>query len=63
MSKEFMNLSKEYRMLYENNVNQMLTTIIEDNSFNESIINLCKHALNDNWDLSKKVNILNIVTQ
>ena len=63
MSKEFMNLSREYRMLYESNVNQMLMTIAEDERFNERIRNLCAHALNNNWDLSKKVNILNIVTQ
>lgn len=63
MSKEFMNLSEEYRMLYESNINQMLETVANDNRFNNSIRNLCNQALINNWDISKKVNILNIVTQ
>ncbi len=63
MSKEFMNLSEEYRMLYEENINQMLATVANDKRFNDSIRNLCNHALINNWDLSKKVNIINIVTQ
>ena len=63
MSKEFMNLSEEYRHIYETNINQMLETITRDNRFSNSIRNLCKHALDENWDISKKVNILNIVTQ
>lgn len=63
MSKEFMNLSEEYRELYEKNINQMLETIIEDVRFSISIRNLCSQALINNWDISKKINILNIVTQ
>ena len=63
MSKEFMNLSEEYRMLYEENINQMLATVANDKRFNDSIRNLCNNALINNWDLSKKVNIINIVTQ
>ena len=63
MSKEFMNLSEEYRELYEKNINQMLETIIEDVRFGISIRNLCSQALSNNWDISKKINILNIVTQ
>ena len=63
MSKEFMNLSEEYRELYEKNINQMLETIIEDVRFNTSIRNLCSQALINNWSISKKINILNIVTQ
>jgi hypothetical protein len=63
MSKEFMNLSEEYKEIYEANINQMLGTITSDYRFSDSIRNLCKQALDNNWDLSKKVNILNIVTQ
>ena len=58
-----MNLSEEYRELYEKNINQMLETIIEDVRFNTSIRNLCSQALTNNWDISKKINIINIVTQ
>ena len=61
MSKEFMNLSKEYRMTYEENINQMLRTIVDDNRFQESIRNLCATALN--WSLDKKLNVINIVTK
>ena len=49
--------------IYEANINQMLGTITSDYRFSDSIRNLCKQALDNNWDLSKKVNILNIVTQ
>lgn len=63
MSKEFMNLSEEYKEIYKANINQMLETITSDYRFSDSIRNLCKQALDNNWDLSKKVNILNIVTQ
>ena len=40
----------------------MLQTIIYDNRFNESIRHLCAEALNNNWKLEKKVNVLNIIT-
>lgn len=63
MSKEFMNLEKEYRIIYEENINKMLITIIQDERFEDTIRNLCKQSLDKNWDLSKKINIINIVTQ
>ena len=63
MSKEFMNLSEEYRMMYENNINQMLKTVADDNRFTDSIRNLCSQALINNWSIEKKINIINIVTQ
>ena len=31
MSQEFMNLGKEYRDMYEQNINQMLEAVINDN--------------------------------
>ena len=63
MSREFMNLSGEYRRMYEENINQMLKTIIDDNRFEDTIRNLCEQALINNWDLEKKINILNIITR
>lgn len=63
MSKEFMNLNEEYRKMYEETINQMLTTITEDNRFEDTIRNLCSEALNNNWALEKKVNVINIVTK
>lgn len=63
MSQEFMNLGKEYRDMYEQNINQMLEAVINDNRFENTIINLCKQALNNNWGLEKKVNIINIITK
>lgn len=63
MSREFMNLNEEYRKMYEGTINQMLTTITEDNRFEDTIRNLCKQALINNWELEKKVNIINIVTR
>lgn len=63
MSREFMNLNEEYRKMYEETINQMLTTITEDNRFEDTIRNLCKQALINNWELEKKVNIINIVTK
>ena len=63
MSKEFMSLNNEYRKIYEMDINQMLETIINDERFENSIRNLCEFALNNKWDISKKINILNIVTQ
>jgi hypothetical protein len=63
MSKEFMNLNEEYRKMYEETINQMLSTITEDNRFEDTIRNLCKQALINNWELEKKINILNIVTR
>ena len=62
MSKEFMNLNTEYRKMYEEMVNQMLTTVIDDNRFEDTIRHLCAEAINNNWDLEKKVNIMNIIT-
>lgn len=63
MSKEFMNLNEEYRRMYENTVNQMLSTVAEDNRFEETIRHLCTEALNNNWELEKKINIMNIITR
>ena len=63
MSKEFMSLENEYREMYENNINQMLNAIAEDNRFEDTIQHLCKQAIENNWELEKKVNILNIVTR
>lgn len=62
MSKEFMNLNEEYRKMYEVSINQMLQTIIDDNRFEETIRHLCSEAINNNWELEKKVNIINIIT-
>jgi hypothetical protein len=58
-----MNLNEEYRKMYEETINQMLNTITEDNRFEDTIRNLCKQAIINNWTLDKKVNIINIVTQ
>jgi hypothetical protein len=58
-----MNLNEEYRKMYEETINQMLNTITEDNRFEDTIRNLCKQALINNWELEKKVNIINIVTR
>ena len=63
MSKEYMNLNEEYRKMYENNVNNMLQIVANDNRFTDTIRNLCKQALINNWELEKKVNIINIVTK
>lgn len=63
MSREFMNLNEEYRKMYEETINQMLSTITEDNRFEDTIRNLCKQALINNWELEKKINIINIVTK
>ena len=63
MSKEFMSLENEYREMYENNINQMLNAIAEDNRFEDTIRHLCKQAIENNWELEKKVNILNILTR
>lgn len=63
MSREFMNLNEEYRKMYEETINQMLNTITEDNRFEDTIRNLCKQALINNWELEKKINIINIVTR
>lgn len=63
MSREFMSLNEEYRKMYEESINQMLKSIIEDNRFEDTIRNLCKQALINNWELEKKINILNIVTR
>ena len=58
-----MNLKEEFRKMYEETINQMLRTITEDNRFEDTIRNLCKQALINNWELEKKINILNIVTR
>ena len=58
-----MSLNEEYRKMYEESINQMLKSIIEDNRFEDTIRNLCKQALINNWELEKKINILNIVTR
>lgn len=63
MSKEFMNLGKEYREMYEVTINQMLEAVCNDNRFEDTIRNLCEQALSNNWGLEKKVNIVNIITQ
>lgn len=62
MSIEFMSLNEEYRRMYENTVNQMLSTVADDNRFEETIRHLCIEALNNNWGLEKKINIMNIIT-
>jgi len=62
MSKEFMNLNEEYRTMYQNTIDQMLKQIADDNRFEDTIRNLCNQALINNWELEKKVNIINIVT-
>ena len=62
MSKEFMNLNEEYRKMYEETINQMISTVADDNRFEETIRHLCAEALNNNWELEKKVNIINIIT-
>lgn len=63
MSKEFMNLNEEYRKMYEETINQMLITIANDDRFREPIRHLCSEALDNNWALEKKVNVINIVTK
>lgn len=62
MSREYMNLNEEYRKMYEENVNNMLQIVADDNRFTDTIRNLCTQALINNWELDKKVNILNIIT-
>ena len=62
MSKEYMNLNEEYRKMYEENINNMLQIVANDNRFTDTIRNLCTQALKNNWELDKKVNILNIIT-
>ena len=62
MSKEYMNLNEEYRKMYEENVNNMLQIVANVNRFTDTIRNLCTQALINNWELDKKVNILNIIT-
>ena len=49
--------------MYEETINQMLTTIANDDRFGEPIRHLCSEALNNNWTLEKKVNVINIVTK
>ena len=63
MSQEFMNLGREYRELYETTINQMLEQVYKDDRFENTIRHLCKQALDNNWELEKKVNIVNIVTK
>lgn len=63
MSKEFMNLGKEYRKMYETTINQMLEAVCDDNRFENTIRHLCKQALDNNWELEKKINIINIITK
>jgi hypothetical protein len=62
MSKEFMNLNMEYKIMYENTINQMLQAVIDDNRFEDTIRHLCNEAIINNWELEKKVNIINIIT-
>ena len=62
MSKEFMNLNEEYRKMYEETINRMISTVADDNRFEETIRHLCAEALNNNWELEKKINIINIIT-
>ena len=63
MSKEFMNLGEEYRKAYEQTIDQLLKSVIEDNRFADTIRNLCNQAIKNNWSLDKKINIVNIITQ
>lgn len=63
MSKEYMNLNEEYRKMYEGNINNMLQIVANDNTFTNTIRNLCTQALKNNWELYKKVNILNIINK
>ena len=63
MSKEFMDLGREYREMYEVTINQMLEAVINDNRFEDTIRHLCKQALDNNWELEKKINIVNIITK
>lgn len=62
MSIEFMNLNEEYRKMYEVSINQMLQAVIDDNRFEGTIRHLCSEAIKNNWELEKKVNIINIIT-
>ena len=63
MSKEFMNLGEEYRKAYEQTIDQLLETVINDNRFTDTIRNLCNQAIKNNWSLDKKINIVNIITR
>ena len=61
MYKDYMEMNVEFRKMYEENINNMLQIIANDNTFTNTIRNLCTQALKNNWELYKKVNILNII--
>ena len=61
MSRDFYLLNEEARKVYEETINQMLQTIADNEKFTQTIRNLCNQALENNWTLDKKVNIINII--
>ena len=63
MNNDYMNLNVEFRKMYEENINNMLQLIANDNKFTATIRNLCTQALKNNWELYKKVNVLNIINK
>ena len=63
MYKDYMEMNVEFRKMYEENINNMLQIIANDNTFTNTIRNLCAQALKNNWEIYKKVNILNIINK
>lgn len=57
----YKNLGNEYMNEYENTINAMLEVVCDDDSFTDTIKHLCTQALDNNWDLEKKINIINIL--
>ena len=54
-------LDKEDMMFYTININLQLLEIFESIDLNENIRNFAKTALIDNWELSKKIQLLNSI--
>lgn len=57
----FMNLGNEYKDAYEQTINAMLEVVCDDDTFTDTIRHLCNEALDKNWDLEKKLNIINVL--
>ena len=63
MYKDYMEMNVEFRKMYEENINNMPQIVANDNTFTNTIRNLYTQALKNNWELYKKVNILNIINK
>ena len=63
MYKDYMEMNVEFRKMYEENINNMLQIVANDNTFTNTIRHLCTQALKNNWEIYKKVNILNIINK